>query len=104
VVDRLPLLPALAASRRLEAHPRPRAQAAARGRGTGSSPSAVLLDLQSIKSTERGGEKGYDAGKNVNGRKRHILVDTLGLIVTFLIVLLGLEMISPALRGTTAAT
>jgi hypothetical protein len=78
VVDRLPLLPALVVSGRLEAHPRPRAQVAARGRGTGSSPSAVLLDSQSIKSTEWGGEKGYDAEKNVNGRKRHILVDRLG--------------------------
>lgn len=49
--------------------------------GREPSPSAAILDSQSVKTTERGGEKGYDAGKNVNGRKRHILVDTLGLLL-----------------------
>ena len=44
-------------------------------------PSAAILDSQSVKTTERGGEHGYDAGKNINGRKRHILVDTLGLLL-----------------------
>lgn len=43
-------------------------------------PSAAIVDSQSVKTTERGGVHGYDAGKKVNGRKRHILVDTLGLI------------------------
>jgi putative transposase len=41
-------------------------------------PSAAVLDSQSVKTTEVGGERGYDAGKKINGRKRHILVDTLG--------------------------
>lgn len=49
--------------------------------GRKPSPSAAILDSQSVKTTERGGEKGYDAGKQVNGRKRHILVDTLGLLL-----------------------
>ena len=49
--------------------------------GRKPSPSAAILDSQSVKTTERGGAKGYDAGKNVNGRKRHILVDTLGLLL-----------------------
>jgi putative transposase len=49
--------------------------------GRKPSPSAAILDSQSVKTTERGGEKGYDAGKNVNGRKRHLLVDTLGLLL-----------------------
>ncbi|MEJ7709624.1 MAG: IS5 family transposase [Pyrinomonadaceae bacterium] len=44
-------------------------------------PSAAIIDSQSVKTTERGGEKGYDAGKKVNGRKRHILVDTIGLLI-----------------------
>ena len=44
-------------------------------------PSAGIIDSQSVKTTEIGGERGYDAGKNVKGRKRHMLVDTLGLVL-----------------------
>src|SRR5436309_3545384 len=44
-------------------------------------PTAAIIDSQSVKTTEQGGAKGYDAGKKVNGRKRHILVDTLGLLL-----------------------
>ena len=44
-------------------------------------PSAGIIDSQSVKTTEKGGVKGYDAGKKINGRKRHILVDTMGLIL-----------------------
>ena len=43
-------------------------------------PSAGVIDSQSVKTTEVGGLRGYDAGKQVNGRKRHVLVDTLGLL------------------------
>jgi transposase len=44
-------------------------------------PSAAIIDSQSVKTTLVGGPRGYDGGKKVNGRKRHLLVDTQGLII-----------------------
>ena len=46
--------------------------------GRDASPSAAIIDSQSAKTTEAGGPRGYDAGKKINGRKRHALVDTDG--------------------------
>ncbi len=46
--------------------------------GREPSPSAAIIDSQSVKTTEAGGPRGYDAGKKINGRKRHALVDTDG--------------------------
>jgi putative transposase len=48
-------------------------------------PSAARPDSQSIKTTEVGGIEGFDAGKEVKGRKRHIVVDTLGLLIAVVV-------------------
>ena len=53
--------------------------------GRETSPSAGIIDSQSVKTTETGGPRGYDAGKKVNGRKRHIIVDTMGLLLAVVV-------------------
>jgi putative transposase len=49
--------------------------------GREATPSAAIIDSQAVKTPEQGGPHGDDGGKKVNGRKRHILVDTLGLLL-----------------------
>src|ERR687898_185442 len=49
--------------------------------GREASPSAAIIDSQTTKTTERGGPRGYDGGKKMSGRKRHLLVDTEGFVL-----------------------
>jgi len=49
--------------------------------GREAAPRVAYIDSQSIKTTEMGGERGYDGGKKITGRKRHYLVDSLGMLM-----------------------
>jgi putative transposase len=53
--------------------------------GREAEPSAAILDAQSVKTADHCGARGFDAGKQVNGRKRHILVDTIGLLLVVVV-------------------
>src|SRR4051794_6825720 len=55
------------------------------------SPSMGIIDSQSVKTTEQGGPRGKDAHKKVNGRKRHVVVDTMGMVVAAVVHSAGVQ-------------
>lgn len=69
-------------------------------------PTAACLDSQSVKTTALSGDKGYDAGKHIQGRKRHLLVDTLGLMLVIVVTAAsvqdrdGAKLVFQALSGS----
>ena len=64
--------------------------------GRAVAPTAASIDSQSVMTPDHAGERGYDAGKKINGRKRHLAVDTLGLI-------LGMTITTAAVQDRDAA-
>jgi len=64
--------------------------------GREPAPRKAAIDSQTVKGSEAGGDRGYDGGKKVNGRKRHLVVDSLGLLLVVLVTAANLD------DGTTA--
>jgi putative transposase len=54
-------------------------------------PSVAIIDSQSVKTVQKGRQRGYDAGKKIKGRKRHIAVDTLGLLLVVVVHSAGIQ-------------
>ena len=77
----LPLLCTLAKGRGVGAHSRGASRRRAGQTRKKKAPTAAIIDAQSVKTANHPGMRGYDAGKKVVGRKRHLVVDTLGLIL-----------------------
>jgi len=85
MADGLPLLPAVATRRDLGANPRPPARRLARGERPRTRTERGDPGQPVGQDDRKRGPRGYDAGKKINGRKRHILVDVLGLILAVVV-------------------
>ena len=68
-----------------------------------TAPTAAVLDAQSTRHSPQGGEAGFDAGKKVKGSKRHLVVDTLGLLLAVVVTAASVQDRDAALPAMTAA-